>query len=162
LDRDVARAVNRVFRSVNGERPWRIACGLLLCLAFGAPAADAQPDLTGVWAPATAAGPPGAAAAPLPFTEGGKRKVAEYQALVTPTGDTPGGYCLGAGMPGSMLGVAGYPMEIIQRPDQITIIYELHSEVRRVYLGSRVIPEPDRVPDRNGQSSTTKSVYKRR
>ncbi len=29
-------------------------------------------------------------------------------------GDTPGGFCLGTGMPGSMLGSGGYPMEIVQ------------------------------------------------
>ena len=56
------------------------------------------------------------------------------------TGDTPGGFCLGTGMPGSMLGSGGYPMEIIQRPNQITIVYEAHNEVRRVYLGDRIVP----------------------
>jgi hypothetical protein len=61
--------------------------------------------------------------------------------------------CLGTGMPGSMLGSGGYPMEIIQRPDQITIIYEAHGETRRVYFGSRNADEKDRVPGRNGYSS---------
>jgi hypothetical protein len=55
-------------------------------------------------------------------------------------------------MPGSMLGSGGYPMEIIQRPDQITVIYEAHNEIRRIYFGSRVIPEKDRFPERNGYS----------
>jgi hypothetical protein len=44
-------------------------------------------------------------------------------------------------------------MEIIQRPDQITIIYEAHNEIRRVYFGSRIIPEKDRLPERNGYST---------
>ena len=44
-------------------------------------------------------------------------------------------------------------MEIIQRPEQITIIYEAHSETRRVYFGNRNAPEKDRVPGRNGYSS---------
>ena len=70
-----------------------------------------------------------------------------------PTGDTPGGYCLGTGMPGSMLGSGGYPMEIIQRPDQITIIYEAHNEIRRVYFGNRILPVADRLPERNGYSA---------
>ena len=43
-------------------------------------------------------------------------------------------------------------MEVIQRPDQITIIYEAHNEVRRVYFGDRVIPPADRLPERNGYS----------
>jgi hypothetical protein len=55
-------------------------------------------------------------------------------------------------MPGSMMGSGGYPMEIIQRPDQITIVYEAHNEIRRVYFGNRVIPEKDRLAERNGYS----------
>ena len=43
-------------------------------------------------------------------------------------------------------------METIQRPEQVTIIYELHTEVRRIYLGSRILPEADRLPGRNGHS----------
>jgi hypothetical protein len=89
----------------------------------------------------------------LPYTAEAKRKTAEYQALVQPTGDTPGGYCLGTGMPGSMLGSGGYPMEIIQRPDQITIVYEAHNEIRRVYFGNRILPVADRLPERNGYST---------
>ena len=44
-------------------------------------------------------------------------------------------------------------MEIHQRPDQLIIVYEAHSEIRRVYLGSRIVPEADRIPGRNGHSS---------
>jgi len=87
------------------------------------------------------------------MTEVGRQKVAAYRALVGPTSDTPGGYCLGTGMPGSMLGSGGYPMEIVQRPEQINITYEAHNEVRRVYLGDRIVPMADRVPGRNGHSS---------
>ena len=47
----------------------------------------------------------------------------------------------------------GYPMEIIQRPEQITIIYEAHSEIRRLYFGAKILPESDRVPSRNGYST---------
>jgi hypothetical protein len=56
-------------------------------------------------------------------------------------------------MPGSMLGSGGYPMEIIQRSNQITIVYEAHNEVRRVYLGDRIVPDADRLPGRNGHST---------
>src|SRR5262245_56647722 len=56
-------------------------------------------------------------------------------------------------MPGSMLGSGGYPMEIIQRPDQITIVYEAHNELRRVYLGNRIVPDAHGLPGRNGHSS---------
>jgi hypothetical protein len=127
-------------------------------LAQGNTRSTERPDFTGVWttyrAPGAQAGGGrgGAAQAALPYTPLAQRKIDEYQALVRPTGDTPGGYCLGTGMPGSMLGSGGYPMEIIQRPDQITIIYEAHNEIRRVYFGSRVLPVADRLPERNGYS----------
>jgi len=119
-----------------------------------------RPDLTGVWttyrAPAQAGGRGGAARGTqpeLPLRAETRAKVQAYQSLVSPTGDTPGGYCLGTGMPGSMMGSGGYPMEIIQRQDQITIIYEAHNEIRRVYFGSRIIPEKDRLSERNGYST---------
>jgi hypothetical protein len=120
-------------------------------------AADQHPDFTGVWTTysgdAQGRGGGRGAAPDLPFTDVARRKIAAYRALVEPTGDTPGGYCLGTGMPGSMLGSGGYPMEIIQRPEQITIVYEAHNEIRRVYLGSRIVPDADRLPGRNGHSS---------
>ena len=140
----------------------RLAVQLTLAAGLFASAALAQerPDFTGVWttyrAPGAAqgrgGGGGGAAQPELPYTPLAKQKIDEYQALVRPTGDTPGGYCLGTGMPGSMLGSGGYPMEVIQRPDQITIVYEAHNEIRRIYFGSRVIAEADRLPERNGYS----------
>ena len=139
------------------------ALGLFVCLGLVNLNAQ-QPDFTGVWTnyvepgqgrgggAATAGGGRGGGAE-LPMTEEGRQKVQAYQALIKGTGDTPGGFCLGTGMPGSMLGSGGYPMEIIQRPNQITIIYEAHNEVRRVYLGDRIVPEADRLPGRNGHST---------
>ena len=44
-------------------------------------------------------------------------------------------------------------MEIIHRPEQITIIYELHNDARRLYIGDRNVPEADRLPGRNGYSA---------
>jgi hypothetical protein len=118
------------------------------------------PDLTGVWTTYRVAGGAGrggggarGAQPELPMRPEAKAKVQEYQRLIAGTGDTPGGYCLGTGMPGSMLGSGGYPMEIIQRQDQITIVYEAHNEIRRVYFGNRIIPEKDRLSERNGYST---------
>ena len=139
------------------------ALGLFTSLGFVHVSAQ-QPDFTGVWTTYTepgqgrgggAAGAGGGrgGAPELPMTAEGRQKVQAYQALIKGTGDTPGGFCLGTGMPGSMLGSGGYPMEIIQRPNQITIVYEAHNEVRRVYLGDRIVPEADRLPGRNGHST---------
>jgi hypothetical protein len=152
-------------RSVAGVRIVA-ALGVFACLGLVRPyAADqdpapgarsAHPDFTGVWTTYTEPGqarPARGAGPELPFTDVAKKKIAAYRALVQPTGDTPGGVCLGTGMPGSMLGSGGYPMEIHQRPEQIIIVYEAHSEIRRVYLGDRIVPDADRLPGRNGHSS---------
>lgn len=145
----------------NTARGWTCglaALGVFVWLGLAEPiTADEPPDLTGVWTnytePGGRGGRAGGAGGNLPLTEDAQQKIAAYRALVAPTGDTPGAFCLGTGMPGSMLGSGGYPMEIIQRPDQITIIYEAHNEIRRVYLGDRIVPMEDRLPGRNGHSS---------
>jgi len=152
--------------------------GLVAAGTGGTPVQAADPpDFTGVWttyqapraggpAPGRGAQPPAGNQVPaaggrggrgggaaLPMTPLGQQKVAAYRALVSPTSDTPGGYCLGTGMPGSMLGSGGYPMEILQRPEQLIVVYEAHSEIRRIYLGARNVPSEDRIPGRNGYSS---------
>ena len=113
----------------------------------------AVPDLTGVWTSADGTGRREATAPPASLRPEARQRHEAFNALVGPTGDTPGGVCLGAGMPAAMLGAGGYPMEIIQRPEQVTIVYELHGETRRVYFGDRNAPQADRVPGRTGYSS---------
>jgi hypothetical protein len=124
------------------------------CLAAGASAAE-RPDFTGVWGTyrEPGAAPPrrGAPQPALPLTPKAKAKIDAYHALVEPTGDTPGGFCLGTGMPGSMLGSGGYPMEIVQHDDVLLVVYEAHTEVRHIYLGARA-KEQDLFADRNGYS----------
>jgi len=102
-------------------------------------------------APAARAGGRGGGAA-LPFTEYGRARREAYTKLTAGTDDSPGNWCVGTGMPGSMQGAGGYPMEIMQRPEQINITYEAHNEVRRVFFGDRNAPEADRVPSRSGYS----------
>jgi hypothetical protein len=135
-----------------------VTAAVSVFLLFGTTGMQAQhPDFTGVWTnyndPGQGPGGGRGAGPALPMNDMAKQKVARYRALVEPTGDTPGGYCLGTGMPGSMLGSGGYPMEIHQRPEQIIIVYEAHNEIRRVYLGDRIVPEADRLPGRNGHST---------
>lgn len=43
-------------------------------------------------------------------------------------------------------------MEVIQRPEQITIIYEAHNELRRIYVDAEV-DSAELFPTRNGFSS---------
>ena len=132
-----------------------VAATLLTGVALAA--APQHPDFTGVWtnagAPAMGGTTNTAANVVLPMLPGPKARVDAYNKLVQPLGETPGGWCLGTGLPGSMLGSGGYPMEILQREEQINIVYEAHNEARRVYFGARNAPQEDRVPGRNGYSS---------
>ena len=125
-----------------------------LCVAGSAFAAE-RPDFTGVWGnyrgPGAVAQQRGAPQPALPLRPEAKAKVDAYHALVDARGDTPGGHCLGTGMPGSMLGSGGYPMEIVQHDNIILVVYEAHAEIRRIYVGDRA-DESDLFPDRNGYS----------
>lgn len=129
---------------------------LLIVAIASASAATPPPDFTGVWTTAPSAdgsgGRPETPTLPTMRPEIAKR-VSAHKSLVDPGGETPGMYCLGQGMPGAMMGAGGYPMEFIQRPEQITVIYELHNEQRRIYFGERNAGQKDRVPGRNGYSS---------
>jgi len=129
---------------------------LLLCVAGAACAAP--PDLTGLWT-LQADGKAGAALngvgdfqATAPFTAEARRKVEEYRALVDPTGDSPGAHCVTHGMPLAVFLGGGYPVEFVQRPEQLTIIYETHNEIRRVFLDGRRIDAADILPSRGGTS----------
>jgi hypothetical protein len=113
-------------------------------------------DFTGVW---TTYVPPGETArigrgAPppeLPLTAEGKRLRDEYTKLAI-NGDNPGAYCVPYGMPTMMQSAGGYPIEFIHRPEQLTIIYEVESETRRVYMPGRGVAPEKRLPVRQGYS----------
>ena len=133
---------------------------LASCVVVAAWAQAAPPDLTGVWT-ASRDGSGGPARdnfaasfnASASFTPEAKSKIAGYRALVDAAGDSPGAHCVGTGMPGALLLGGGYPMEFIQRPEQITIIYEAHSEVRRIYLVGPKVDPADLIPSRDGYST---------
>jgi hypothetical protein len=129
---------------------------LLMCTAHAA--WPAPPDLTGIWTmqadgrAGAALNGPGDFERTAPFTPLARGKLAEYHALVDATGDTPGAHCVPHGMPLAVLLGGGYPVEFIQRPEQLTIVYETHNEVRRVFLDGRRIDPADILPSRGGVS----------
>lgn len=150
-------------------RSWLFAVALLgvgqsatPLLAQEAASQGQRPDFSGVW---TLFSEPGAdpfagfsmARPELPFTAEGKRLRDEYLKLTfadaSPLGgDNPGAHCVQYGMPTMMEQAGGYPIEFIYRPEQLTIIYEVEGEIRRVYLAGPSTPVEKRLPSRQGYS----------
>jgi len=130
--------------------------GAVAALTLSMPVlAEEHPDFTGVWTWYIEPGSnPFAPPAPdaLPFTPEGKRLADEYKQLMGPNQDNPGAFCVDYGMPTMMEMAGGYPIEFIQKPDQITIIYEVEGETRRIYFGDRNLAPADRIPSRQGYS----------
>ena len=137
-------------------RRWAMVALVASTLGTAMQAAAERPDFTGVWGVYREPGQQGfgfrrGAGENLPLKPAARAKVDAYRALIEPSGDTPGGWCLGSGMPGSMLGSGGYPMEIVQHDNLLVVVYEAHTEVRHIYLANRAA-EGDLFPDRNGYS----------
>jgi hypothetical protein len=128
------------------------------CFTIASAAAQqSHPDFTGVWTMYIEPGqtpleaflrpPP-----PQPFTPEGQRRVDEYRKLLGPEVANAGAYCVDYGMPTMMEQAGAYPIEFIQKPDQLTIIYEVEGETRRIYMGDRHLPTEKRLPSRQGYS----------
>jgi hypothetical protein len=139
-------------KNLRASRALIVAATATIC---GAVAAQ-QPDFTGVYesyrAPqgqgqARAAGRPA-----LPLTEEGRRRVEEYSVLSGPTRLNGATFCASYGVPAMMALPGSYPIEFIQRPDQLTIIFEVNNETRRIYIGDRQLPTEQRLPSRAGYS----------
>ncbi len=148
----------RAYTGVRGA----LAAVLVGALALGssqALPAESVPDITGVWTQhvvpgqARAGGGFGGASASLPYTPEGRRRNEEYRKLLGPENANAAAYCVDYGMPMMMEQVGAYPIEFIQRPDQVTVIYEVEGELRRIYLGGRSIPANKRLPTCQGYST---------
>ncbi len=122
-----------------------------------AEAMPSVPDFSGAWttyrgAPAAAGAFTAPAGGPK-LTAVAQAAVADYKSVTEGTDYSPGNACVGGGMPSSMLGSGGYPMEIIQRPDQLFVIYEAHSEMRRMFIDDKAQDPSQFFPERNGYST---------
>jgi hypothetical protein len=132
------------------------AAAILSCVAIAA-AEPEHPDFTGLWSSYRGDGQGrfsgfGGPRAGLPLTEEGQRRLNEYQQLLGPERANPAAYCVDYGVPTMMELPGGYPLEFIQKPDQLTIIYEVENETRRIYIGDRQLPPDRRLPSRHGYS----------
>jgi hypothetical protein len=131
----------------------RIGTIVVMLCAAGAAAAQGtaaaeRPDFTGVWTWNLSEGENPVAtlrsqAEDLPFTDEVRPRIEEYREMARLSLENPGSMCVQFGMPQAMLFSGGYPMEIIQRPEQITVIFEAYSEVRRIFME----PHPYRAED---------------
>lgn len=116
-----------------------------------------RPDFSGAWT--TYRGNPGAAGASgrqlgeMKLTAEAAKARQDFISITEGTNHGAGNSCVGSGMPASMLGSGGYPMEIIQRPEQLFVIYEAHNEIRRLYIGDEAENPNDFFPERNGYST---------
>ncbi|MEO6339141.1 MAG: hypothetical protein ABIO39_03795 [Caulobacteraceae bacterium] len=134
-----------------------IALALTAALAAGAlaGAAAAETNLTGHWGRypgrgvtadpklvAPRAGEPDLKAPYAAQYKALRERQREFDAKGEPLANS-GTECLPSGMPGMMGAI--YPLEILQTPDQVTIIAEANSEVRRIYLNDK-LPAVDEVP----------------
>jgi hypothetical protein len=140
--------------------PTRARYALILTFATAcvAAVADAQPpDFTGLWetyrdGSQTRGSGFGGPRAELPLTEEGRRRVEEYRVLAGPTRLNGATFCANYGVPAVMSLPGAYPLEFIQKPDQLTIIFEVNNETRRIYIGDRQLPPERRLPSRAGYS----------
>jgi len=136
----------------------------LILAAFLLTAGDAllaaepeRPDFSGIWTAHREPGQPlfsgfGGPGNNLPLTVEGKRRMEEYGKLLGPERANPGAYCVDYGVPTMMQMPGLYPLEFIQKGDQLTIIYEVENETRRIYIGDRQLPREQREPSRDGYS----------
>ncbi len=110
----------------------------------------AHPDFSGVWL-AFGSETPGTSGTATPrLSPDGETAVDGFYAQFTEVPD-PGSFCVPNGMPGVMLSTAGYPIEILQTAERLTILAELEMQLRRIYLDGR--PHPADYPSTgNGHS----------
>ncbi len=133
-----------------------VMSGLVTSLCLPVLAQDTtRPDFSGAWS--TFRNTDGRASAmpvgELKLTPQATRARADYLSVTEGTDISHGNSCVGYGMPASMLGSGGYPMEIIQRDDQLFVIYEAYNEIRRIYLGEEAGDPGNFFPERNGYST---------
>ena len=115
-----------------------------------------RPDLTGVWE-AFASEPAFARGEESPLSENGQKLVDAYYAQYGDKFVEPGAYCVPPGMPTTMTALVGYPIEILQSENRVTMLAEMEMQVRRIYLDGRKIPD-DYPPTRMGRSRTGRSL----
>lgn len=131
------------------RRGARCAAASVAFLTLALPVSAQEAQIAGIWQPDPARSE--RFPAQPPFTAEGRRVVDAWRASHDPIEDDPGKFCQAPGMPSLALGGAGYPVEIVVTPRQVTVLMELHQQVRRVHLDQAEHPARP-FPQRNGHS----------
>jgi len=103
-------------------------------------AAPAQhPDFSGVWMAIGVENPEGGSSGAV-YSAAGTARLDAWLAQYT---DVPeaGAACVGSGMPGVMLSLVSYPIEIAQTDSRLLMVAELETQVRRVFIDGRSRPD---------------------
>jgi hypothetical protein len=115
-------------------------------------AAPQVPDFSGVWMAIGVENPEGGGNAAR-FTEAGQARLAGFIAQFSEFPEA-GAACVGSGMPGVMLSLVSYPIEIVQNASRMLMVAELETQVRRVFIDGRQLP-PNSFPTNQGHSFGT-------
>lgn len=119
-------------------------CALAASCTWAQDAEPAVPDISGVWMP-TAIGPDGERTqlfdGERPYLPDILAGLEEFRARYNPVVDDASRSCLPYGMPRQMLLRAQYPLEVIQTGTELTLIFELHNDMRRIHLDGRPFPQ---------------------
>jgi hypothetical protein len=121
-----------------------VIAGLLLLCLSAASLAQEPPDFSGIWMPDRSPGYNAKAfpRANWPYTALGQQLQDSYVAAFDPVKDDPAFFCVPPGMPMSMSPAAPFPLEIIQRDQDLTLFFEAWSQYRKIYLDGHDRPEP--------------------
>ncbi|HEY8521303.1 MAG TPA: hypothetical protein VIN61_14595 [Gammaproteobacteria bacterium] len=98
-----------------------------------------HPDFSGVWMAFAVENPDGGGNAPR-YSAEGEAKLRAFAEQFSEIPET-GAWCVGAGMPGVMLSLVSYPIELVQTASRIVMVAELETQVRRVFLDGREFPD---------------------
>lgn len=118
--------------------------------AAGGTQAGERPDLSGLWVPLGGEGSIEWPDEP-PYTEWGQARWDAYAGEFDPVVDDPSRFCVPPGMPRSMTRPPTFPIEVIQRPHDITMFLEAWSQYRKIHMEGHDRPPPV-LPSRMGYS----------
>jgi hypothetical protein len=121
------------------------ALGVAVMMATAANAAEAKmkhPDFSGIWLGFAVQPSAGLGPRRPELSDKGKAMIQDFQDKYGKSHPESGAYCVPDGMPSMMTnGLAGYPIEFIQRPDRLVTISEDEMQVRRIFFDGRKQPE---------------------